>query len=297
MKTTPRIRLQTAAIFLTAGLVAAACDRGPSGGNQAEKATTFVHIHGLAVDPSDPDRLLVATHRGLIQGTKDANWTYTSTDRTDHMGFTLDPRTGTLLRSGHPEAGGNLGVETSTEGRNWRELSDVLSPPVDFHAMALSFADPKTMYGWDSGGRGLFRSTDGGGTWEVLSPQGLPAQIFALAAPGQAGAVLAGAREGLFRSDDAGATWRRIAEGPVSAIAADPKDPKHLLAFVGQGVQISRDGGASWDKASAGLPAGDFVGALTVSSHDGEVAYAAGATSIFKTTDGGKSWSLIRSGE
>lgn len=287
-------QFRTGAIVFALVLSAAACG---GGAGPEEAATAFVHIHGLGVDPSDPDGLWVATHRGLIQGTKDGNWTYASRDRNDHMGFTLDPGTGTLFRSGHPEEGGTLGVEASTDGENWRRLADVASPPVDFHAMTVSFADPKAMYGWDSGGRGLFRSPDGGNRWEQISPRGLPDQIFALAAPGAAGVVLAGTPAGLFRSDDAAASWRKIVEGQAFAIGSDPKDPRHLLAFEEQGMQVSRDGGSSWSTASSGIPAGEFIGAITISAHDGEIAYASGATSIFKTTDGGKSWRLIRSGD
>ncbi len=285
---------RTAAIVLALGLMAGACggEAGPG-----EKAAAFVHIHGLAVDPSDPDVLWVATHRGLIRGTRDGNWTYASRDRNDHMGFTLEPSTGTLFRSGHPEKGGSLGVEASADGESWRKLSDVLSPPVDFHAMTVSFADAKTMYGWDSGGRGLFRSADGGNSWQRASPEGLPPQIFALAAPGEADMVLAGTPAGIFRSDNAAGSWSKIAEGQAYAISSGPKDPQHLLVFLEEGMRVSRDAGSTWATASDGIPTGEFIGAIAISPHQGEVAYAAGATTVFKTTDGGKSWRLIRSGD
>src|SRR6266568_3485091 len=67
------------------------------------QATQFVHVHGLAVDRTGT--LWVATHRGLIK--QGANgWIYASKDRNDYMGFTIDPATGILYRSGHPESGG-----------------------------------------------------------------------------------------------------------------------------------------------------------------------------------------------
>ncbi|MGH2770962.1 MAG: WD40/YVTN/BNR-like repeat-containing protein [Actinomycetota bacterium] len=295
---TPRRRraVPLAALALLALLATACADRGGQASGPGRSATTFVHIHGVAVDPSDPSILWVATHRGLIRGSGDDTWSYASGDRNDYMGFTLDPTSGTVFRSGHPEAGGNLGVESSTDGRRWRRVATVLDPPVDFHAMTLSFADPKTMYGWDSGGRGLFRSTDGGSTWEGLSPEGLDPRVFSLAAPAQPSVVFTGTPSGLFRSDDAGATWRKVAGRGLATVAADPKDPNHVLAFLkGEGMRVSRDGGHTWSLASKGIPSGELIGALAISPQDPNQAYAAGPTTIYKTVDGGSSWTVIRS--
>ena len=211
------------------------------------------------------------------------------------MGFSLDPGSGTMFRSGHPQTGGSLGVESSSDGRSWDHLADVASPPVDFHAMTVSVADGKTLYGWDSGGRGLFRSTDRGTRWERLSGQGLDAPILALSAPREAGRVFAGTRSGLYRSEEAGDNWQKVADGAVSAIAVDPEDPGHLLTATQAGLRLSRDEGATW-VPTIGVPPGEFIGAITISGRDGAVAYAAGATTIYKSTDGGASWMVVRSG-
>lgn len=290
----------TSARWAAAGAVLAIALGACAGGSAAgEEATEFVHIHGLAIDPTQSNVLWVATHRGLIRGADDSSWTYASEDRNDHMGFTLDPTSGTLFRSGHPEAGGTLGVQSSSDGRAWQTLSDVLSPPADFHAMTLSFADPTVLYGWDSGGRGFFRSADGGRTWEKLQPSGLDPVVVSLAAPASPGVVFAATPSGLFRTGDAAGSWNLVAPlgtGPVTAVAADPGDPDHLLAFTGNGMNASRDGGATWLPSSGGIPPGEVIGSIAISPHDEDVAYAAGTTSIYKTTDGGDSWSVVRSG-
>jgi BNR/Asp-box repeat protein len=297
VRTTRRsTRAGSAALLALVALGATACgNRGGGASGSNEEATEFVHIHGLAVDPSLPDVVWVATHRGLIRGVADRQWRYAGTDRSDHMGFTLDPRAGTMFRSGHPQGGGSLGVESSSDGRSWDHLDDVASPPVDFHAMTISFADDKTLYGWDSGGRGLFRSADRGTHWERLPSEGLDAPILALSAPGSAAMVLAGTASGLYRSDDGGVRWHKLADGGVSAIAGDPNDPSHLLAATEAGLRLSRDGGATWTPTN-GVPPGEFIGAMTVSGRDGGVSYAAGATTIYKSTDGGATWKMVRSG-
>jgi photosystem II stability/assembly factor-like uncharacterized protein len=268
----------------------------PGGPRAGEAATTFHHIHGLGVDKSGG--LYVATHAGLIRGTADKSWNYVSADRNDHMGFTLDPMSGTMFRSGHPVTGGSLGVESSPDGDAWQKLSDVLEPPVDFHAMTVSQADGKTVFGWDAQSSKTLRSLDGGRTWQELSMKGTGSSVFSFAAPPTVGVVLAGTPSGLFRSTDQGASWNRLSsidDGYVVSVAADPNDANHVLASTERGVKITRDGGATWTPSLGGIPPRVAVTSLAISPVDGEVAYAADALTIFKTVDGGKHWTVVRS--
>ena len=267
----------------------------PGAPKAGEVATTFHHIHGLGLDESGT--LYVATHAGLIRGTGDKTWTYVSADRNDHMGFTLDPRSGTMFRSGHPVTGGSLGVESSPDGDGWRKLSNVLETPVDFHAMTVSQADGKTIYGWDSQSGKTLRSSDGGRTWQEISMDEPGDAVFSFAAPPTAGVVLAGTPTGLFRSNNLGTSWKRIAsigDGYVVAVATDPNDANHFLAFSERGMKITTDGGATFASSLEGIPPTVAIISLAISPADRDVAYAADARTIFKTVDGGKTWEVIR---
>lgn len=272
-------------------VLAVACSGGTSViAGAGQTASAFQHIHGLAVG-SDATPY-VATHGGLVRRAADG-WVYASADRNDHMGFIMDPPSGTMWRSGHSPSRPSLGVETSTDGgETWRRLSDVLDPPVDFHAMAVSYADPATLYGWDSGGRGLFRSDDAGSTWTLLEAAGLAdPRVLALGAPAEQDTVFAGTPSGLFRSTDRGETWAAVAAydaGAASAIGSDPNDPGHLLVAGQGGILRTSDGGRTWSTASS--PAPDLVSALAISPTDAEIAYAAAATAVFETRDAGQTW-------
>lgn len=282
------------ALMVLLGLGSACSTQGEDTGSSTNN---FGHIHGLAVDPSDPSLLWVATHNGLFQGSAENGWTLVGEDRDDHMGFTLEPATATLYRSGHPETGGNLGVESSTDGKDWEQLSEVADPPVDFHAMTLSHAEPEVMFGWDSGGRGLFRSGDGGRSWQTLSPQGLQGPILSLAGPAKKDLVYAGTTVGLFRSNDSARTWNPVIEQGATTVATSPTDANHLYIYTEQkGMQISTDGGQTFTSASTGIPDSEVIGTIAISGEDPQRAYAAGATTIYRTTDGGDSWSAIRKG-
>lgn len=286
-------------VGLALAFALAACSSGASGtktDSQVGKPATISHIHGLGVDAAGT--LHVATHFGLIKSTTAGTWVYASSDTNDHMGFSLHPAAGVMYRSGHSQSRPSLGVESSKDGAQWTHRSDVATPPVDFHAMAVSFADAQTLWGSDSGGRGTFRSTDGGASWTRIQARGLEQQIYVLAGPAQANVVLAGTATGLYRSSDGGQSWNRLLSDPqVIAVAADPKDAKHILAFTRKGMKATKDGGATWTAAGAGLPANTAFSSLSISAVDSNVAFAGDAATIYKTADGGKTWSALVAGD
>jgi len=127
------------------------------------------HIHGLAVDRQDPNRLMIATHHGLHALDIESGLTVQVSDHSDDlMGFVAHPtEPSAFLASGHPARGGNLGVIASSDGgESWVKLSDGVNGPVDFHQMDISKADPAAV--WGNFG-GLQRSRDGGTSWERVA--------------------------------------------------------------------------------------------------------------------------------
>lgn len=282
------------------GLLFVACSSaGTNSRDQSQVGTkaTVSHIHGLGVDAAGTP--YVATHFGLVKAAADSGWVYASADKNDYMGFSLHPADGIMYRSGHSPSRPSLGVESSSDGARWTHLSDVADPPVDFHAMAVSLADSKTLWGWDSGGRGTFRSADGGLSWTRLEAQGIESRLYALAGPAQANAVLAGTMTGLYRSIDGGVTWQPIQAltgGWVLAVAADPKNKNHIIAFTERGMKTSFDGGKTWTPALGGIPPGSEISSLAISPADPDIAYAADASKIYKTGDGGKTWTAVPAG-
>ncbi|HVL89638.1 MAG TPA: hypothetical protein VM841_05310 [Actinomycetota bacterium] len=283
--------------LISTTLLVGGCGSGADGGDgkvasQVGERATISHIHGLGVDAHGT--LFVATHDGLIKQGADGSFVYASADTNDHMGFSLHPGDGVMYRSGHSPAKPSLGVQTSTDGARWMHVSDVADPPVDFHAMAVSFADSKTLWGWDSSGRGTFRSNDGGATWARLQSHGLEPQVYVLAGSAAPKVVYAGTASGLHRSSDGGATWERIVSGGWAiGVATDPKDPNRMLVSTQSGVKATSDGGDTWSDAGGGLPPSVEIAYLTISAADGNVAYAADSSKIYKTTDGGTSWTRV----
>ena len=270
--------------WLLAALLLAGC-ASPQPQDEGEPATLarLPDVHGLAVDPERPGRLLVATHEGLVRF-EDGAWTRASAEPLDLMGFALHPTDGDVAwASGHPPGGGALGIVKSVDGgATWQPLA---MPNKDFHALAASPADPQRVWGSLAGA--LHRSDDGGATWRVVA-EDAPGILALRGGPASADELYATTNAGLARSMDGGATWAVFAQVPAYALAF-AADGAMLAA--GEAVQRSTDGGASWETLAA--PPGT-VGYLAAHPTDAATLYAATfRAGVYRSTDGGASWTEI----
>ena len=145
-------------------------------------------------------------------------------------------------------------------GMTWRRVESPLSEYCVW-AVAIDAADPAVMYA----GTGtphpatLFRSTDGGETWEKRPVEvaetcpavGIPRVTAIAIDPSNRRDIWAGFEvDGVRRSTDGGDTWHKVNHGAIPnldihniAVAAGP--PKTVVVVVNDDVYISRDG-ATW---------------------------------------------------
>jgi len=264
--------------------VAAADDKIP-----VAELPEHTHIHGIAVDRSDPTRLFIATHHGFFVATADGMATRLSPIQ-DFMGFTPHPSDPVMFyASGHPAAGGNLGFLASSDGgATWTQVSPGLVGPVDFHQMDVSLIDPKTIYGAYGG---IQVSRDGGRNWTMSGPE--PEGLIALAASAEfVSRLYAATRIGLWMSNDDGKTWQEAGFGLdiVSMVRTEPGGT--IFAFVvGRGLL---QGGETNLTTSTVLNNGFGDRALvhfTVDPSDPNRMYGVTQNSeVVASTDGGHSW-------
>ncbi|HVT57070.1 MAG TPA: sialidase family protein [Thermoanaerobaculia bacterium] len=143
---------------------------------------------------------------------------------------------------------------------------------------------------------GLFRSSDGGETWEAVS--GLPGKgsvsvvVFDPRRPRTVYAGLAPAQS--FKSVDRGDSWTPLAggpfDGPLLSLTFAPRRPEIVYALSGQGVFGSADGGATWE--ARGVYPGEQINGLppiVVSPFDADTLLI----DAFLSTDGGRSWTFL----
>lgn len=146
---------------------------------------------------------------------------------------------------------------------------------------------------------GLWRSTDGGQTWQdglenLGLTQTLP--ITSLAVVDQL--AFAGAPGGVFRSTDHGKTWAAVLFPPpsptVAALAASPaftQDQTVFAATLEDGIFISRDSGLHWNTWNFGLfDLNVLCLAISPAFANDETLFAGTETGLFRSTNGGRAW-------
>ncbi|MFQ5566387.1 MAG: WD40/YVTN/BNR-like repeat-containing protein [Paracoccaceae bacterium] len=251
------------------------------------------HVHGLAVDRSDPGRLLIATHHGLhALRVEDGKVVPVAEGRDDFMGFTPHPAdASTLYASGHPAQGGNLGFIASADGgRTWKMLSPGAGGPVDFHQMDVSKADSSVIYGVH---QGLQVSRDGGHSWERVGPA--PEGLIDLAASAEDAARLyAATREGLLASRDGGQSWHpaHSLRRPVSLVEVTG-DGTIYAFMLGSGLLRRDETSLNWRTLNNDF--GErYLLHLAVDPGNGERLFAVTQEKeLLASSDGGRTWRLF----
>ncbi|HEX4595647.1 MAG TPA: glycoside hydrolase [Bryobacteraceae bacterium] len=173
--------------------------------------------------------------------------------------------------------------------------------------------------------RGIFRSTDGGQTFQkvlykdentggsdvAIDPSN-PDQVYAALWEARQGpwenGAWSGPNGGMFKSTDGGNTWRPLTnglpqEGVTQAnIAIAPSRPSRIYSAVATGrttgIYRSDDAGESWsrittDTRPAARIGGGDLPVLAVDPKNPEIVYSASVVT-WKSTDGGKTWTGIR---
>ena len=254
-------------------------------------------IGAIAVAPSNPDIIYVATGEGLQR----------------------------------PDLSVGNGIYKSTDGgKTWVHLG--LRDGQQIPALAVDPHDPNRVFAAVLGHpygpneeRGVFRSTDGGQTWQKVlykdentgasdiemdpsNPDILYAgQWEARQGPWEDQNEYGGAGGGLFKSTDGGNHWTKLTKGlPADLVqiyvAIAPSNPRRLYANLATkhelGIYRSDDAGETWSRATDDHRPAERIGGgdLPVPKVDPKNPDIVYSTSIvaWRSTDGGKTWTGIR---
>ena len=189
---------------------------------------------------------------------------------------------------------------TARPDSGWVQLAvpaETLVSPV--FALAASPADPGLLL-VGTGAGNIYRSTDGGTTWN-LAARGLGRGVLAIQfSPFKAGTVLAGTRAGLWKSSDSGVTWVKQASIPNTTVRSFGFARSLTLVGADGGLFSSRDG-ANWSPYLSFAPLN--LSAIAVAAVNDPPKLLAGADAsrgdeslpLYVSQDGGTSWTNVKS--
>ena len=197
--------------------------------------------------------------------------------------------------------------KTVDQGATWQPLTDELSV-LNHGFVALDPSNPDRVYigtgEWTTGssGDGIFRSEDGGQTWErIATTAEVGTRCSGLAvAPGLPNVIHHTGNAGYQRSTDGGLSWTTTLAGNASSLQIHPTNPGILyVALAGDGIYRSTDLGTSFTKLTDGLPESGFGRiVLAISRSDPNRLYAAFTSGgdvlgTYRTDNGGDTWSEL----
>ncbi|MEU3776238.1 RICIN domain-containing protein [Streptomyces sp. NPDC032472] len=307
-----------------------------------EKDWNLLGVDALATDPVDANRLYLATGtytnnwagNGAILRSTDRGRTFQRTDLPFKLGGNEDGRGAGERLAVNPADNGTLLLGTRKNGL-WRSTdhgatwSQVSSFPVKDGASSgagISFvtygpAGSKTVYvGVADRSTSLYRSTDGGSTWQAVpgQPTGQMPQHGVLSGDGSLYLTYTNALGpngvtggSVWKHTPAGGAWKNISPSQgnygFSGLAVDPRNPSTVMVttlgrwWPQDEIYRTTDGGTTWkalaDKSVRDASAAPYVGtgtghwmtALAIDPFDsGHVLYGTGS-GILRSKDAGAS--------
>ena len=244
---------------------------------------------------------------------------------------------------GHPlryyfgGVGGGI-FRSDDAGQSWKNISDGQLNTGSIGALTVAPSDANVIYAgtgehavrgvMTSPGDGVYRSVDGGNTWEHLGLEDsrhISEIVVHPRDPDRLWVAVQGAVHGdsevrgVYYSADGGNSWERQffvdATTGAADLSMDPSNPRILYAGMwdhrrypwtvrsggpGSGIFKTLDGGATWERLTEGLP--DTLGKVAVSVSPAtpnrvyaNLEAAGDRGGVYRSEDGGKHWTQVSS--
>ena len=315
----------------TGGGVWRTTDGGDSWQNISDGFFKTGSVGAIAVSESDPNVIYVGMGESPIRGVTTSHgdgvyksldagktWTHMGLDRVRQISevriHPTNPELVYVAAQGAPYGPNpERGIYRSTDGGTTWELVLFIDEDTGASDLSMDLTNPRILYAgmWNhrrlpwkvlSGGEssGVYKSTDGGDTWEELN-NGLPEIMGKIgvavspANPERVWALVEADEGGLFRSEDGGSSWTRINEERVlrarawyyTHLFADPVDEETVYVLNAPMLK-SVDGGATFKPVPT--PHGDNHG-LWINPENNQILINSNDGGANVSYNGGKTWS------
>lgn len=293
--------------------------------------------------PNQPNVFFIGVNNGGVWKTTDAGRTWKpifDDQPTGSIGdVALSPANPNIIYVGsgeglplRPDLSVGDGIYKSTDGgKTWRNMG--LRDGQQIGGLAVDEKNPNRVFAAVCGHpfgpnkeRGVYRSLDGGETWQQVlfkdenvgaiqvtidpsNPQTVYADLFEVRHGPWENGSWQGPGSGLYKSTDGGTTWKQLTKGlPTFAqglgrIGFDisRSNPNVLMATVDAdqqhgGIYRSEDGGENWTKVSSDgrtWGRGSDFAEIKIHPQNPDTVFV-GNTASYKSTDGGKTWTSLK---
>ena len=227
----------------------------------------------------------------------------------------------------HPTDGKTIWCATA-DGGVWKSTNrgDNWSPQmqnenaISMGSIACSKSNPDILYAGTGEqtsnidayeGAGLFKSIDGGNSWQLVGLTTLGAISKVIINPTDPNKIYVASTKnngGVYKSDNSGLTFTKIYGEPSGDVIANPKDWNEIwIASFSKGVFYSNNGGSTLEERRIGIGSdGETLGRISLAiPNDASIVYAVSYESkgtdgkysyIYSTVNKGKEWQKIYSG-
>ncbi len=185
------------------------------------------------------------------------------------------------------------GVFKSTDfGGSWFPVNNGITAAT---TMDITFDSEGTMYTANSS-NGIQKSTDKGETWEVIN-NGLTNSYLCSIIADDNDHLIAGTAEGAFLSTDKGENWVQTADVGNNYVYKLYKDKRNRIYSlnVSGGFYRTTDLGNSWARLDNSSFERTTIRSMVV-DEDGNIYVGTNGNWIYKSTDDGENWALVREG-
>ncbi len=272
---------------------------GPDGGS----------ITALVTNPHNTQEMYAGTFGGGVYRSVNGGESWQGASRGLIDGYiqslAIDPQTPTTIYAGMYTYGV---YKTIDGGQSWYATGPGLNHDAIVYDLQVDPVHPNNVYAGTRSknpvleppwGGGVFKSVDGGATWSAQNNGLVEDWVYSIAIDPTNPAIIYAAlhTQGICKSTDGAATWVPVNNGlddtAGRSVVVDPLHPQTVYFGTWHYGEVFKttNGGASWQPARSGLPSVK-VYKLAIDPVDPNNVYAATPSNgLFKSGDGGASWS------
>jgi photosystem II stability/assembly factor-like uncharacterized protein len=292
--------------------------------------------YNLYAGQQDNTSLTIASRNTAGQSIGEKNWTYSAGGESAFLAF--DPDNPRFVMGGSYQGTIEVLDRQSGEGK------PIMVAPIQYQALAPK--DMKYRFNWNApivhsphepntfyhGGNRLFKTSDMGRTWQVISPDltrhdtakmgtsGVPytnegaggenycTLAYVLESPQEPGVIWTGSDDGVVSlTRDGGKSWSNVTpsglgECLVNCIEVSPHDKatayiattRYKFNDLAPALYKTTDYGKTWTKISEGIPSGAYTRTIREDDVRKDLLYAGTETGFYISFDGGRRWQQLQ---